>query len=84
MPIRQMINTREPGTPREFQQRLTVVGKIRLGVFATPEGRRGRPEKIDTFRFTSPTEGLIRGESGSNRSVRSTQNRSQTRLSARA
>lgn len=45
---------------REFQARLTTVGKIRLGVYATPEGKRGRPEKIDTFRFTADNEALIR------------------------
>lgn len=55
MPIRQMINTRNPGELREFQQRLTVVGKIRLGVY---NGRY--PEKIDTFRFTSEDEDKIR------------------------
>lgn len=57
--IRRMIS-RDPGEFREFQARMTVVGKIRLGVFATPEGQRGRPQKIDTFRFTSENEALIR------------------------
>ena len=57
--IRRMIS-REPGEFREFQARMTVVGKIRLGVYVTPEGQRGRPQKIDTFRFTSENEALIR------------------------
>jgi hypothetical protein len=45
---------------REFQRRMTPVGKIRIGIYATPEGRRGRPEKINTFRFTADNEALIR------------------------
>jgi hypothetical protein len=47
--------SRDPGSFRAFQQRLTTVGKIRLGVY---NGRY--PEKIDTFRFTSPDEQLVK------------------------
>jgi hypothetical protein len=56
-----MINTRNDEL-REFQTRLTTVGKIRLGVF-NPEGR-GRPQKIDTFRLTSADGDLIRAAAG--------------------
>lgn len=59
MPIRQMINTREPGALREFQQRMIVFGRIRTGVFETPPGKRGRPAKLDRFRFTSLDQGMI-------------------------
>jgi hypothetical protein len=59
MTIRRMIS-RDPAEFRAFQSRMTTVGKIRLGIYATPEGRRGRPEKIDTFRFTADNEALIR------------------------
>lgn len=59
MVIRRMINTRNPGELREFQTRMTTVGKIRLGVY---NGRY--PEKIDTFRFTSADEQLIRAVAG--------------------
>lgn len=52
--------SRYPAEFRAFQSRMTTVGKIRLGVFETPEGRRGRPVKIDTFRFTADNEALIR------------------------
>lgn len=40
---------------REFQQRMTEVGRIRTGFY---NGRY--PEKLDRFRFTSPDEALIR------------------------
>lgn len=58
MAIKRMINTRNPAEFREFQVRMTTVGKIRLGVFVG-EGR-GRPQKIDTFRLTSTDGELIR------------------------
>lgn len=50
----------DPAVFRAFQSRMTTVGKIRLGIYETPEGRRGRPVKLDTFRFTSENEALIR------------------------
>jgi hypothetical protein len=56
MPI-EVLHGRD-GELRRFQQRMTEVGRIRLGRFVT-EGR-GRPAKLDTFRFTSAHEGLIR------------------------
>ncbi|HEX8114787.1 MAG TPA: hypothetical protein VF516_43955, partial [Kofleriaceae bacterium] len=39
---------------------MTEIGRIRLGQFQTPEGRKGRPVKLDRFRFTSDNEQLIR------------------------
>jgi len=45
---------------RAFQTRNTEVGRIRIGQFVTPEGKRGRPVKLDRFRLTSPTENHIR------------------------
>jgi hypothetical protein len=59
MPIVRMIS-RDPTEFRAFQSRMTTVGKIRLGQYVTPEGQRGRPVKLGTLRFTSPTEALIR------------------------
>lgn len=58
MPI-QRLPVKDGGTVsmREHQQRMTEVGRIRLGVF-NPEGR-GRPEKLDRFRFTSTDGDLI-------------------------
>lgn len=54
-----LLPVRDGGTVsmREHQQRMTEVGRIRLGVF-NPEGR-GRPEKLDRFRFTSADGDLI-------------------------
>lgn len=57
MAIKRMIS-RDVEEFRAFQSRMTTVGKIRLGVY-NPEGR-GRPEKLDRFRLTSPDEQLIR------------------------
>jgi hypothetical protein len=45
---------------RAFQTRNTEVGRVRIGQFTTPEGKRGRPVKLDRFRLTSPTEDHIR------------------------
>jgi len=59
MAIVRMIS-RDPAEFRAFQSRMTTVGKIRLGQMETPEGRKARPVKLDRFRFTSPTEALIR------------------------
>jgi len=59
MAIKQLINTRQPGELRRFQARMTTLGKIRTGIFAQPEGKRGRPAKLDSFRFTSPDRDLI-------------------------
>lgn len=59
MAIRRMIS-KDPAEFRAFQSRMTTVGKIRLGVYDVPPGQRGRPKKIDTFRFTSENEALIR------------------------
>lgn len=58
MAIKRMIS-RDPAEFRAFQSRMTTVGKIRLGVYETPPGQRGRPKKIDTFRFTSENKALI-------------------------
>lgn len=58
--IKNMINTRQPGELRAFQTRMVTVGRIRLGIYATPDGKKPRPEKLDRFRFTSPDELLIR------------------------
>lgn len=54
-----LLPVRDGGTVsmREHQQRMTEVGRIRLGVF-NPEGK-GRPEKLDRFRFTSTDGDLI-------------------------
>jgi hypothetical protein len=38
---------------REFQRRMTEIGRIRLGVFNPNKGNRGAPDKLSTFRFTS-------------------------------
>lgn len=59
MAIRRMIS-RDPAEFRRFQEDMINLGKIRTGVYATPAGKRGRPEKLDRFRFTSPHESLIR------------------------
>lgn len=59
MAIRRMIS-RDPAEFRAFQSRMTTVGKIRLGLFEVPEGRRGRPVKLGTFRLTADNEALIR------------------------
>jgi hypothetical protein len=53
--IIRMINTRDPGEFREFQQRMVPVGKIRLGTY---NGRY--PEKLSTFRFTSEDGDKVR------------------------
>jgi hypothetical protein len=45
------------GSIRALQTQLVEVGRIRLGQF-NAEGR-GRPEKLDRFRFTSPDGDLI-------------------------
>lgn len=43
-----------------LQQTQTEVGRIRLGVFIPPQnGQKGRPTKLDRFRFTSPRKALI-------------------------
>lgn len=42
-----------------LQQRSRELGRIRLGQFVTPKGAKGRPEKLDRFRFTSLSEPLI-------------------------
>lgn len=47
-------------TPREFQRAMAEVGRIRLGRFDPNKGRRGAPDKLDRFRFTSDSEELIR------------------------
>lgn len=44
---------------REFQTRMIPFGRIRTGVFETPPGKRGRPAKLDRFRFTSPDRDVI-------------------------
>ena len=41
-----------------LQAKLTPLGRIRLGVFEA--AGKGRPAKLDTFRFTSPSEKDIR------------------------
>lgn len=41
---------------KTLQARLTPLGRIRLGVYAAPPGKKARPEKLETFRFTSPSE----------------------------
>jgi hypothetical protein len=41
---------------RAFQTRSVEVGRIRTGEFATPEGKKGRPVKLDRFRLTSPKQ----------------------------
>jgi hypothetical protein len=45
---------------RAFQTRNAEVGRIRIGQYVTPEGKRGRPVKLDRFRLTSTTEDHIR------------------------
>jgi hypothetical protein len=45
---------------REFQTRTVEVGRIRTGQFVVPEGRKGRPVKLDRFRLTSLREEPIR------------------------
>lgn len=58
MAIKRMIS--RDGSLREWQADMIPLGRIRTGVYATPAGKRGRPEKLDRFRFTSPDEALIR------------------------
>jgi hypothetical protein len=60
MAIRRMINTRSLDEVREFQTRMIPFGRIRTGVFETPSGKRGRPAKLDRFRFTSPDRDVIK------------------------
>lgn len=45
---------------RAFQTRSTEIGRIRIGQFTVPEGKKGRPVKLDRFRLTSTTEDHIR------------------------
>lgn len=59
MVIRRMIS-RDVEAFREFQTRTVEVGRIRTGQFVTPEGKKGRPVKLDRFRLTSATEAHIR------------------------
>lgn len=59
MAIRRMINTRTVEEFREFQTRMIPFGRIRTGVYETPPGKRGRPAKLDRFRFTSPDRDVI-------------------------
>lgn len=58
MAIRRMIS-KDPEDFRRFQADMIPLGKIRTGIYATPAGKRGRPEKLDRFRFTSPDRDLI-------------------------
>lgn len=58
MAIRRMISA-DPAEIRRFQADMIPLGRIRTGVYATPAGKRGRPEKLDRFRFTSPDRDLI-------------------------
>lgn len=58
MAIRRMISS-NPEDFRRFQADMIPLGRIRTGVYATPAGKRGRPEKLDRFRFTSPDRDLI-------------------------
>lgn len=47
---------------RDLQAQLTEVGRIRLGLAPnSTDNPRRSPAKLDTFRFTSPNEHLIRG-----------------------
>lgn len=46
-------------TPREFQRAMAEVGRIRLGRFNPDKGKRGAPDKLDRFRFTSDDPELI-------------------------
>ena len=41
---------------REFQTRTVEVGRIRTGQYVVPEGKKGRPVKLDRFRLTSDKE----------------------------
>lgn len=45
---------------RDLQTALAEVGRIRLGLSPAATGSKN-PSKLDTFRFTSPAEHLIRG-----------------------
>lgn len=49
---------------RDHQVRMTEVGRIRTGIFDPSKGRSGAPAKLDTFRFTSANEDLIREAAG--------------------
>lgn len=44
---------------RDLQARLTEVGRIRLGIQVPTRNNKLRPEKLDTFRFTSRLQHLI-------------------------
>ncbi len=59
MAIKRMIS-RDVEEFREFQTRMVEVGRIRTGEYVVPEGKRGRPVKLDRFRLTSLNEGYIR------------------------
>jgi len=59
MAIRRMIS-RSLEEFREFQTRSVEVGRIRIGQYTVPEGKKGRPVKLDRFRLTSVTEDHIR------------------------
>jgi len=57
--IRRMIS-RDLGEFRDFQTRTVEVGRIRTGQYVIPEGKSGRPVKLDKFRLTSEKEEHIR------------------------
>lgn len=46
-------------TPRDFQQAMTEVGRIRIGRFNPDKGKSGAPDKLDRFRFTSDDQARI-------------------------
>lgn len=48
-----------PINPIVLQRRHAELGRIRLGHKASMSNGRTRPEKLDTFRFTSPNRSLI-------------------------
>lgn len=56
--IKRMIS-RDVEEFRAFQTRTVEIGRIRIGQYVIPEGKRGRPVKLDRFRLTSTTEDHI-------------------------
>ncbi|MFD8529458.1 hypothetical protein ACFV0L_18760 [Streptosporangium canum] len=50
-----------PIDPSVLQRRHWQDGRIRLGIKKVSQNGREYPSKIDTFRFTSPSEDMIRG-----------------------